>query len=86
MLHEALPTGWKDRWLGAGRKQLRSAASMGGNVGVGLRTASDRASELQSATPLKPCPLMVEGLGLEVATPADARENLSLKGSSKVAF
>jgi uncharacterized protein (DUF849 family) len=29
---------------------------------------------------------IIEGFGLEVATPADAREILSLKGSDKVAF
>ena len=29
---------------------------------------------------------IIEGLGLEVATPADAREALSLKGGDKVAF
>jgi hypothetical protein len=29
---------------------------------------------------------IIEGLGLEVATPIDAREILSLKGGDKVAF
>lgn len=29
---------------------------------------------------------IIEGLGLEAATPADAREILSLKGGDKVAF
>jgi len=29
---------------------------------------------------------IIEGLGFEVATPADAREALSLKGGDKVAF
>jgi uncharacterized protein (DUF849 family) len=29
---------------------------------------------------------IIEGVGLEVATPADAREILSLKGADKVAF
>jgi 3,5-dioxohexanoate:acetyl-CoA acetone transferase len=29
---------------------------------------------------------IIEGLGLEVATPADAREILALKGGDKVAF
>jgi uncharacterized protein (DUF849 family) len=29
---------------------------------------------------------ILEGLGLEIATPAEAREILQLKGSAKVAF
>jgi uncharacterized protein (DUF849 family) len=29
---------------------------------------------------------LIEGLGLEVATPADARDILQLKGADKVAF
>jgi uncharacterized protein (DUF849 family) len=82
------------RWsvLGAGRKQLSIAAmavAMGGNVRVGLedslwigpgQLATSNAAQVLRARQL------IEGLGLEVATPADAREILSLKGSDKVAF
>jgi uncharacterized protein (DUF849 family) len=82
------------RWsvLGAGRKQLQIAAhgaAMGGNVRVGLEDslwigpgelATSNAAQVNRARQI------VEGLGLEVATPADAREALSLKGRDKVAF
>ena len=82
------------RWsvLGAGRKQLSIAAmavAMGGNVRVGLedslwigpgQLATSNAAQVLRARQL------IEGLGLEIATPADAREILSLKGSDKVAF
>jgi uncharacterized protein (DUF849 family) len=82
------------RWsvLGAGRKQLAiaaTAAAMGGNVRVGLEDslwigpgelATSNAAQVRRARQI------IEGLGLEVATPADAREILSLKGSDKVGF
>jgi len=82
------------RWsvLGAGRKQLpiaALAAAMGGNVRVGLEDslwigpgelATSNAVQVHRARQI------IEGLGLEVATPADAREALSLKGGDKVAF
>ncbi len=78
--------------LGAGRNQLRIAAmsaGMGGNIRVGLEDslwlgkgtlAKTNAEQVMKARQI------VEGLGLEVATPDDAREMLSLKGSSKVKF
>ena len=78
--------------LGAGRHQLAIAAqavAMGGNLRVGLedslwlgpgRLAESNAAQVRAARQ------MVEALGLEIATPADAREILALKGADKVAF
>jgi uncharacterized protein (DUF849 family) len=82
------------RWsvLGAGRNQLpiaAMAASMGGNVRVGLedslwigpgKLAESNAEQVRLARQI------IEGLGLEIATPDDAREILSLKGADRVAF
>jgi uncharacterized protein (DUF849 family) len=82
------------RWsvLGAGRSQLpiaAQAAAMGGNVRVGLedslwagpgKLAQSNAQQVRSARQI------IEGLGLAIATPAEAREILSLKGGDKVAF
>jgi uncharacterized protein (DUF849 family) len=78
--------------LGAGRHQLPIAAmavSMGGNLRVGLedslwlgpgQLAKSNADQVRAAR------MIIEGLGLEVATPEDAREALQLKGADKVAF
>ncbi|WP_186420639.1 3-keto-5-aminohexanoate cleavage protein [Bosea sp. CS1GBMeth4] len=78
--------------LGAGRHQLPIAAmavSMGGNLRVGLEDslwlgpgqfAKSNADQVRAAR------MIVEGLGLEIATPEDAREQLQLKGADKVAF
>jgi uncharacterized protein (DUF849 family) len=82
------------RWsvLGAGASQMRvaaMAAAMGGNVRVGLedslwagpgRFAESNAEQVRIARQI------IEGLGLEVATPDEAREILSLKGGDKVGF
>jgi uncharacterized protein (DUF849 family) len=82
------------RWsvLGAGRNQMpiaAMAAAMGGNVRVGLedslwigpgKLAESNAQQVQHARQI------IEGLGLEVATPDEARAILSLKGADKVAF
>ena len=82
------------RWsvLGAGRSQMPIAAmsaSMGGNVRVGLedslwigagRLAESNAQQVRKAREI------IEGLGLAVATPAEAREILQLKGRNAVAF
>jgi uncharacterized protein (DUF849 family) len=82
------------RWsvLGAGRNQLAiiaQAAAMGGNVRVGLedslwigpgRLAKSNAEQVARAK------LIIEGLGLEVASPAEAREILELKGADRVEF
>ncbi|MGB3271791.1 MAG: 3-keto-5-aminohexanoate cleavage protein [Xanthobacteraceae bacterium] len=80
--------GDKYRWsvLGAGRNQLpiaAMAAAMGGNVRVGLedslwggpgRLAQSNAEQVRAVRKI------IEGLGLEVATPDEAREILHLKG------
>jgi uncharacterized protein (DUF849 family) len=86
--------GDKYRWsvLGAGRNQMpiaAMAAAMGGNVRVGLedslwlgkgKLATSNADQVRMARQI------LEGLGLEIATPDEAREILSLKGADKVAF
>jgi len=78
--------------LGAGRSQMNvaaMAASMGANVRVGLednlwigrgKLASSNAEQVLKAREI------LDGLGLEVATPDEAREILQLKGRDKVAF
>ena len=82
------------RWsvLGAGRNQMPVAAmsaAMGGNVRVGLedslwlgvgRLAPSNASQVTQVRKI------IEGLGLDVATPDEAREILSLKGGDRVGF
>lgn len=78
------------RWsvLAAGHAQMEVAAmsaAMGGHVRVGLedslwlgrgRLAESNAEQVQRARQV------IEGLGLEVATPAEAREILQLKGGN----
>ena len=78
--------------LGAGRMQLpiiTMAAAMGGNVRVGLedslwagpgRLAESNAEQVTRAR------LILEGLGMQIATPAEAREMLGLKGGDHVGF
>jgi uncharacterized protein (DUF849 family) len=82
------------RWsvLGAGRAQMQvaaMAAAMGGNVRVGLEDSlwigSGRLAETNAAQ-VRQVRQIIEGLGLEVATPEDAREILALKGGDRVAF
>lgn len=82
------------RWsvLGAGRSQMplaATAAAQGGNVRVGLedslwagkgKLAESNAQQVRQARAI------VEGLGLSVATPDEARDILQLKGADKVAF
>jgi uncharacterized protein (DUF849 family) len=78
--------------LGAGANQMRiaaQAAAMGGNVRVGLEDSlwigagKLAESNAQQVTKVRQ---ILEGLGLEIATPDDAREILSLKGGDKVNF
>jgi uncharacterized protein (DUF849 family) len=78
--------------LGAGQNQMRiaaQAAAMGGNVRVGLEDSlwigpgQLAKSNAEQVTKVRQ---ILEGLGLEIATPDDAREILSLKGGDKVAF
>jgi uncharacterized protein (DUF849 family) len=78
--------------LGAGRNQLPIAAmsaAMGGHVRVGLedslwlgpgKLAESNAAQVRRAREI------VEGLGLEVAKPDDARRILELKGRTDVGF
>ncbi len=78
--------------LGAGRHQLSiaaQAAAMGGNVRVGLEDslwlgagtlARTNAEQVTKARQI------IEGLGLEIATPDEAREMLALKGADRVNF
>jgi len=78
--------------LGAGASQMRIAAqvlAMGGNVRVGMEDSlwigpgKLAESNAQQVTRVRQ---ILEGLGLEIATPDDAREILSLKGGDKVNF
>lgn len=78
--------------LGAGARQMSivaMAASMGGNVRVGLedslwaglgRLAQSNAEQVGLARQI------IEGLGLAVATPAEARAILDLKGADRTAI
>lgn len=82
------------RWsvLGAGRNQLPIAAisaALGGHIRVGLedslwagpgKLATSNAQQVLAARQI------VEGLGLEVATPDEARAELGLKGQDAVGF
>ena len=72
--------------LGAGRNQIpvaAQAAAMGGNVRVGLEDslwgAPGRLAE-SSAEQVRKAREVLAGLSLEVATPAEARAMLALKG------
>ncbi len=82
------------RWsvLGAGRNQLPVAAigaGMGANIRVGLEDslwiAPGKLAE-SNADQVRQARMIIEGLGLSVATPAEARQILSLKGGDEVAF
>ncbi len=82
------------RWsvLGAGASQIKiasMAAAMGGNVRVGLEDSlwigKGRLAQSNAEQVLKVRGIL-EGLGLEIASPAEAREILQLKGLDKVAF
>ena len=82
------------RWsvLGAGRNQMpiaAMAAAMGGNVRVGLEDSlwlgKGRLAE-SNATQVRQVRQIIDGLGLDVASPEEAREILALKGGDKVAF
>ncbi|MGF6695596.1 uncharacterized protein (DUF849 family) [Paraburkholderia sp. MM5496-R1] len=78
--------------LGAGASQMKiaaMAASMGGHVRVGLedslwlgkgKLAKSNAEQVRKVRQI------LEGLGLEVATPDEAREILQLKGADQLAL
>lgn len=78
--------------LGAGRHQMpitTMAASMGGNVRVGLEDSLwDGPGRLApcNAAQVRRIRQVLEGLGLAVATPAEARDILALKGGDQVGF
>ncbi|GLK84754.1 3-keto-5-aminohexanoate cleavage protein [Ancylobacter defluvii] len=82
------------RWsvLGAGASQLRiaaMAASMGSNVRVGLEDSLwIGPGELapSSGAQVRKARQILEGMGLEIATPDEAREMLDLKGADQVSF
>ncbi len=82
------------RWsvLGAGRHQMRiaaMAAAMGGNVRVGLEDslwAGPGKLARSNAEQVGIVRGLIEGLGLEVATPDEARAILDLKGGDQVGF
>lgn len=76
--------------LGAGRNQLNIAAlsaSMGGNVRVGLEDSlwlgPGQLAE-SNAAQVRAVKAMLEAMGLAIATPADAREMLALKGGDRI--
>lgn len=78
--------------LGAGRHQLRIAAigaGLGGNVRVGLEDSlwlgKGRLAE-SNAQQVRQVRQIIEGLGLEVASPDEARQILQLKGADQVRF
>jgi uncharacterized protein (DUF849 family) len=78
--------------LGAGRSQMplaATSASQGGHVRVGLEDSLwDGPGNLAKANAdqVKRARAIIEGLTLEIATPAEARELLKLKGRENVAF
>ena len=82
------------RWsvLGAGRHQLpiaAMAAAMGGHVRVGLEDslwAGPGRLATSSAEQVSAVRRLLEGLSLEPASPAEAREILGLKGGDHVGF
>ena len=82
------------RWsiLGAGRNQIPLAsmgAAMGSNVRVGLEDsiwAGPGKLAESNADQVKLIRQVLEGMSLEIATPDEAREILSLKGGDQVAF
>jgi uncharacterized protein (DUF849 family) len=82
------------RWsvLGAGSNQFRiaaQAAALGGNVRVGLEDsiwASKGKLATSNAVQVTKVRQIIEGLGLAVASPDEARDILALKGGDQVAF
>ncbi|MGH6858966.1 MAG: 3-keto-5-aminohexanoate cleavage protein [Phyllobacterium sp.] len=78
--------------LGAGRNQMRVAAmsiAAGGNVRIGLEDSlwiGPGTLAESNAEQVSKVRALIEGLGLEIATPAEARSILKLKGGDRVAF
>ena len=82
------------RWsvLAAGKNQMpfcTQAAMMGGNVRVGLEDSlyiGRGKLSTSNAEQVRKIRTIIEELGLEIATPDEAREILALKGRDKVRF
>jgi len=82
------------RWsvLGAGASQMKvaaQAAAMGGHVRVGLEDnlwLDKGVLSRTNAAQVTRVRQIIEGLGLEVATPEEARQLLDLKGGDRVGF
>ena len=82
------------RWsvLGAGKNQMpfcTQAVMMGGNVRVGLEDSvyiSRGKLAKTNAEQVRKIRTIIEELGMDIATPAEAREMLGLKGGDKVGF
>ena len=82
------------RWsvLGAGASQLRivaQAAAMGANVRVGLEDslwAGPGRKAQSSGEQVRLARMILEGMGLRVGKPEEARKLLQLKGGADVAF
>ncbi|MGB0688463.1 MAG: 3-keto-5-aminohexanoate cleavage protein [Paracoccaceae bacterium] len=82
------------RWsvLGAGANQFRIAAqsaTLGGNVRVGLEDslwAGKGELASSNAVQVEKVRRIIENLGLQIATPQEARDILGLKGGDQVAF
>ncbi|QKC90850.1 3-keto-5-aminohexanoate cleavage protein [Mesorhizobium sp. NZP2234] len=77
--------------LAAGRNQMpliSIAAAMGGNVRVGLEDSLYDGRQLakSNADQVRRIRGILDGLSLEVATSAEARDMLALKGGDRVAF
>ncbi|WP_022729727.1 3-keto-5-aminohexanoate cleavage protein [Fodinicurvata sediminis] len=78
--------------LGAGRHQMplaSTALALGGNVRVGLEdnlTIAPGELATDNAQQVRKIRRIAEELSLEVATPAEARARLNLKGGDQVAF
>ena len=82
------------RWsvLAAGRHQMNfatQATMMGGNVRVGLEDSlfiGKGKLATSNAEQVLKIRRIIEELGFEIATPAEARETLGLKGGDRVNF
>ena len=78
--------------LAAGKNQIpfcTQAAMMGGNVRVGLEDSlyvGRGKLATSNAEQVRKIRTIIEELGLEIATPAEARATLALKGGDKVGF
>lgn len=78
--------------LAAGRHQMpftTQSALLGGNVRVGMEDSlylGPGKKATSSAGQVRQIRAIIEYLGLEVATPAQARERLALKGGDQTAF